>query len=172
MSQKAIGPAGKGEAGVQRGSEPGPNTSANPQQQAHTAPDAAPSGSFDRDLFGKPTRPKYPDAPGHRGIDTSIEAAVALVPALRTLQQLALDYIKSCGALGATSDECAAGLGIDRGSVQPRTSELSRKGLIVDSGLRRRNATGKRAIVWSLPEFRRTEDQLSNVVEPSDQKNG
>ena len=42
----------------------------------------------------------------------------------------------------------AARLEMDRWSIQPRTSELRRKGLIRDSGRRRPNATGKRAIVW------------------------
>jgi len=37
---------------------------------------------------------------------------------------------------------------MDRWSIQPRTSELKRKGLIMDSGQRRPNCTGKLAIVW------------------------
>lgn len=130
------------------------------------------SGAFERDLFGRRPATTYPDSPGHRGIDTSIEAADALASRLGTLQKLTLDFIARRGAFGATSDECAAGLGIDRGSIQPRTSELSRKGLIIDSGLRRLNATRKRAIVWSLPEFHRTEDQPSDVVGISDHING
>lgn len=39
-------------------------------------------------------------------------------------------------------------MGLDRWSIQSRPSELSRKGLIWDSGRRRLNATGKQAIVW------------------------
>jgi hypothetical protein len=38
---------------------------------------------------------------------------------------------------------------MDRWSIQPRTSELKRKGLIRDSGQRRPNCTGKKAIVWT-----------------------
>jgi hypothetical protein len=37
---------------------------------------------------------------------------------------------------------------MDRWTIQPRTSELRGEGLIRDSGQRRRNATGKLAIVW------------------------
>jgi hypothetical protein len=37
---------------------------------------------------------------------------------------------------------------MDRWSIQPRTTELKRKGLIRDSGQRRPNSTGKQAIVW------------------------
>ena len=41
-------------------------------------------------------------------------------------------------------------------SVQPRTSDLARAGLIVDSGERRRNARGHLEIVWKLTEAGRT----------------
>jgi hypothetical protein len=97
----------------------------------------------------------YPDAPGHRGVETSVEAAESMKPSLARLQKLVLDAIGSRAALGATADECAALLGLDRWSVQPRTSELRRKRLIVDSGLRRRNETRKNAIVWTLPKYER-----------------
>lgn len=90
----------------------------------------------------------YPDAPGHRKVDTSIAAAISLAPNLGRLQQLALDAIREAGWLGHTADELAARLEMDRYSIQPRTSELRRKGLIRDSGQRRPNATGKQAIVW------------------------
>jgi hypothetical protein len=91
----------------------------------------------------------YPDAPGHRGVETSVEAADAIAPVAGRLQRLALATIRDAGDAGLTADELAARLGMDRWSVQPRTSELRRKQLIRDSGQRRRNATGKRAIVWT-----------------------
>jgi hypothetical protein len=94
----------------------------------------------------------YPDAPGHRGVCTSVEAADAIAPNLGRLQRLVLGVIKGRGARGATADECAAALSMDRWSTQPRTSELRRKGLIVDSGQRRRNETRKNAIVWVVPQ--------------------
>ena len=90
----------------------------------------------------------YPDTPGHRNVDTSIAAANALAPKLGRLQRLAENAIRKAGQYGLTADELAARLGMDRWSIQPRTSELRRKGLIRDSGLRRPNATGKQAIVW------------------------
>jgi hypothetical protein len=94
----------------------------------------------------------YPNAPGHRNVPTSIEAADAIAPNLGRLQRLVLGVIKDRGAVGATADECAAALSMDRWSTQPRTSELRRKGLIVDSGQRRRNETRKNAIVWIVPQ--------------------
>jgi hypothetical protein len=90
----------------------------------------------------------YPDAPGHRHVETSIAAASALAPTLGRLQRLAETTIRDAGQKGLTADELAARLQMDRWSIQPRTSELRRKGLIRDSGLRRPNTTGKQAIVW------------------------
>lgn len=90
----------------------------------------------------------YPDAPGHRNVETSIAAALALAPKLGRLQNSALKGIRAAGPNGLTADELAARLEMDRWSIQPRTSELRRKGLIRDSGQRRPNCTGKLAIVW------------------------
>jgi len=91
----------------------------------------------------------YPDTPGHRDIDTSVDAAEALAPKLGRLQRMAATAIGDAGAEGLTTDELASWLDMDRWSIQPRTSELRRKGMIRDSGKRRPNATGKRAIVWT-----------------------
>ncbi|RYD89419.1 MAG: hypothetical protein EOP50_17580, partial [Sphingobacteriales bacterium] len=74
----------------------------------------------------------YPDAPGHRGIDTSIGAADALTPDLGRLQRMTEAAIRSAGYDGLTADEAASRLGMERWSIQPRTSELLRKGLIRD----------------------------------------
>jgi hypothetical protein len=97
----------------------------------------------------------YPDAPGHQPPDTSIAAAVALAPKLGRLQQMAQAAIRASGDKGLTADELAAKLGMDRWSIQPRTSELRRKGLICDSGMRRENVTGKQAIVWVAADVAR-----------------
>lgn len=90
----------------------------------------------------------YPDEPGHRGVETSIAAGEALKPKLGRLQRMAESAIRDAGRLGLTADELAARLDMDRYSIQPRTSELKRKGMIRDSGQRRPNSTGKMAIVW------------------------
>jgi hypothetical protein len=96
----------------------------------------------------------YPNAPGHRHVETSVEAADAIAPKLGRLQKAALAAITARGALGLTADELAEALSCDRYSIQPRSTELRVKGLIVDSGLRRLNASGRRAIVWTLPKFK------------------
>ncbi|WP_298018314.1 hypothetical protein [uncultured Parasphingopyxis sp.] len=89
----------------------------------------------------------YPNAPGHRRVDTSVAAAEAIAPKLGRLQRMAQCAIDAAGEQGLTADELAARLTLDRYSIQPRTSELKRRGLIRDSGRRRPNASGKQAIV-------------------------
>jgi hypothetical protein len=98
---------------------------------------------------------RYPNVAGHRGVDTIIEAAEAITPKIGRLQRLALEAVRNAGARGLTSDETAEALHSDRWSIQPRLSELKLKGLVVDSGLRRRNSTGKNAIVWVTPDNKR-----------------
>lgn len=97
--------------------------------------------------------PIYPETPGHRWIDTSIEAADIIAPKCGRLQRMVLTAITNASTAGLTTDEIADALNIDRGSVQPRTSELKLLGLIVDSKQRRKNRSGIRAIVWTLPEY-------------------
>jgi len=108
------------------------------------------------DLFDYEPLPRYPETPGHKGeAETGREAANAMAPKCGRLQRLTLEAIRSAGAHGLTADETADALEMDRWSIQPRTSELKAKGLIVDSGLRRRNVTGKSAVVWVVPEYKR-----------------
>jgi hypothetical protein len=91
----------------------------------------------------------YPDEPGHRGVDTSVAAANAIANSAGRLQRMALFAIREMGPGGLTTQELADRTGVDVASIQPRTSELRRMGLIVDSRQRRRNRNGKSAIVWT-----------------------
>jgi len=61
-----------------------------------------------------------------------------------------LEAIRAMGSEGLTTNECAMLLDIDKGTVQPRTSELRAEFSIIDSGARRRNESGKNAIVWTV----------------------
>lgn len=90
----------------------------------------------------------YPHHPGSRGIETSIAAAEWVAPVAGGIRSLVLASVRKSGARGITTNELAELLNIDRGTVQPRTSELRALGSIRDSGYRRLNANGKRAIVW------------------------
>lgn len=108
-------------------------------------------------FFGPPSDlGEYPDLPGHRGVDTSAAAAAAIAPDLGRLQRLVLDAIAEAGARGLTAHELAEATRLPREAAQPRISELRKKGRVADSGQRRFNASGRRAIAWSLPEYKRS----------------
>lgn len=113
--------------------------------------------TFERDLFDHSMHAEsaaqaiYPFVPSEGKTDTSAGGADRIKPHCGRLQKLVLGVVASAGASGATTDEIAAALNVDRPSVQPRTSELKLMGLIVDSKERRKNASGVRAIVWTVP---------------------
>ena len=65
----------------------------------------------------------YPDAPGHRNVETSIAAADAIASKLGRLQRMAEGAIRDASTHGLTADELAARLDMDRWSIPPRTSE-------------------------------------------------
>lgn len=99
----------------------------------------------------------FPHEPGHRGIDTSIEAAEGVAPSVGRLQELVLAAVTRAGPQGLTVVEMSQRLGFDRMSIQPRFSELRAMGVIADSKQRRKNPSGINAIVWVLPEHVREE---------------
>lgn len=90
----------------------------------------------------------YPDDPGYRNTDTSEAAAEDMKPSAKFIRQKVFEAIKAADVIGLTTEEIADRTGIEYRSVQPRTSELRVEGRIMDSGQRRKNATGKAAIVW------------------------
>lgn len=86
----------------------------------------------------------YPYAAGYKRDGTSSDAA-AYVDA-GTLRGQVLASLRVQGP--ATADEVAARINIDRLSIRPRLSELQHLGKVRDSGLRRRNASGRYAMVF------------------------
>jgi len=90
----------------------------------------------------------YPQAPGFKARETAQAAAESIRPKAKRLQALCLDALRTHGPL--TADECAERLQIDKLSIRPRFSELAAMWKVTDSGQRRENSSGKRAIVWSL----------------------
>jgi predicted Rossmann fold nucleotide-binding protein DprA/Smf involved in DNA uptake len=87
----------------------------------------------------------YPQTAGYRVTGTSQDAARSIDAAGLRAKVLAVLRDRP-----ATADECAARLGMDRLSIRPRLSELKLDGKVRDSGLRRRNASNKNALVWVL----------------------
>lgn len=86
----------------------------------------------------------YPHAAGYQARDTS-KAAAAVVP-VGTLQDRTLAVIAKSN--GLTADETAGRMGLSILSVRPRVTELARLGKVRDTGERRANGSGRKAIVW------------------------
>lgn len=95
-------------------------------------------------------QPRYPDVPGHRGVDTSIAAAEAVKDRAKILREKCFAYVKRWGMTGCTADECAAALNESVLSIRPRFTELLRANRIQDTGTRRKNDSGRNAIVWKV----------------------
>ena len=98
---------------------------------------------------------RYPHIPAPGRTDTSVDAAASMEPVTARVQRLVLRAIRHSGSAGLTTNELSAALNMERTTVQPRTSELRRLGVILDSGKRRPNANGKQAIVWIAREVAR-----------------
>lgn len=88
----------------------------------------------------------FDTAGNHLGVDTSIAAAE--LAALTSNHLRYLVHKTLCEQGDHTVDEVCAIAGYPRYSLQPRFTELRKKGLIRDTGNRRRNVSGANAIVW------------------------
>lgn len=88
---------------------------------------------------------RYPEAPGFKRAGTSEDAARAIAPRAKSLREQVLEEIRRCPA---TPDEVAKRLKVTVLATRPRVTELQNLGLVVDSGQRRRNDSGRTAIVW------------------------
>jgi hypothetical protein len=91
----------------------------------------------------------YPHSPGHGGPETSTAAAEDIKGRAETLRGRVMELLQAHPG-GLTADEGAALLGEDWWSIRPRFSELVRFNLVEDSGERRLNESGKRAVVWRV----------------------
>lgn len=87
----------------------------------------------------------YPHAPGYKRAGTSSDAAHAVKSKAATLRD---EVLRELSRAALTADEVAERLSESVLSVRPRLSELSARGLIEETGQRRRNASGKMAAVW------------------------
>ena len=99
----------------------------------------------------------YPNHPGAKGEgvtrDTSEAAADAIAPSVKFLQTVALRALATLGE--ATVLECVAITDFPRESLQPRYSEARTLGLVMPTGARRRNPSGKSAAVLTLTDLAR-----------------
>lgn len=94
----------------------------------------------------------YPETPGWRKPETSIEAAEAIARQVGRLRARVLAEVQAGEAKGwggLTADEAAGRLDLPVLTVRPRVTELRAMERLFDSGLRRTNESGRRAIVWT-----------------------
>jgi hypothetical protein len=101
------------------------------------------------------TQRRYPEGPGFQHRDTSEDAATEIEERAVTLRAEALMLLRRASAEGLTADEVATQADVTVLAMRPRITELSRLGLVVDSGKRRKNVSGKRAIVWRVESVKR-----------------
>ena len=81
--------------------------------------------------------------------DISLEAADAMFDRAPILRARVLGVLATGNF---TADEVAAQLGESVLAIRPRVTELAKDGRIADTGERRKNASGRKAIVWRLVE--------------------
>ncbi len=84
--------------------------------------------------------------PRHNGTDTSREAALSLHPISGALRQRVLEVITR--SAGMTCDEVEDRTGLSHQTASARVNELSRLGLLIDTGERRKTRSGRNAKVW------------------------
>jgi len=81
---------------------------------------------------------------------TSIEAKQAVEPSAETLRVRVWSFIRDCGPMGATDEEIQLALRLGPQTQSPRRRELVQKGVVADSGDRRKTTRGRNAIVWVI----------------------
>ena len=111
--------------------------------------------SFHDIAIVRDSRPdNYDSEAGYKVNGPSQEAAETIQPRAALLRELVLDAFKLTEKAfkgdGMTADEAAALIGESILSIRPRLSELVSKGQLVDTGTRRKNASGRPATVWRL----------------------
>ena len=88
-------------------------------------------------------------------MDTSLAAAKQIEPHLERLEIVVLRVMirEASGAggfFGLTDEDIATLTGLSPNTARPRRVALVMKGLVEDSGLRRKTRSGRKAIVWRV----------------------
>ncbi len=104
----------------------------------------------------------YSTENNHRGVDTSCEAAKMVAPMSGRLRAIVHGVLFE-HPKGLTVDETCRVAGFPRYSLQPRFTELRKLGSIRDTGERRVNRSGARAIVWRATVLDRMEAQAGGI---------
>jgi hypothetical protein len=83
--------------------------------------------------------------------DTSREAAASIAATLGFLEDVVYGAIKRAGARGVTCDEVEVREALAHQTASARIRGLYLKGLVVESGKKRKTRSGRNAIVWTVP---------------------
>lgn len=78
--------------------------------------------------------------------NTSADAADSISPLANRLRTMVYGIIRN--RRGATDEEIQLALRLNPSTSRPRRVELERAGIVKDSGRRRANRSGRKAIVW------------------------
>lgn len=89
----------------------------------------------------------YPDQPGYKVEGPSRDAAVSMAGTAVLLREQVFAAIAAAHG-GLTADEAAEATGQTILAVRPRCTELQAHMRIKDSGIRRKNVSGRKATVW------------------------
>jgi hypothetical protein len=81
--------------------------------------------------------------------ETSYIAAKSVYARVPTLESLVLDFLRSRGDTGGTTEEIALALKLDRVTISPRMKPLMTRGQVIQMG-RRSGKSNKPAIVWGV----------------------
>ncbi|MDQ1231680.1 hypothetical protein [Sphingomonas sp. SORGH_AS_0879] len=87
-----------------------------------------------------------------RQTDTSAAAWASIADAAGHLERIVMKTLRA-HPNGLTVDETCVAAGYPRYSLQPRFTALKDRKAIFDTGLRRRNVSGAKAIVWRITQF-------------------
>lgn len=91
----------------------------------------------------------YPNTPGYKQAGTSKEAAERIAPAAIPIRERVFAVLQQSAL---TADEVADRLGLSILTIRPRVAELNNAARIYDTTLRRVNASGHKAIVWTAAQ--------------------
>lgn len=97
----------------------------------------------------------YPFCPTARpgSPQTAFDAAKSIEGFADTIRVNVQTFITAAAERGAIGDDVARGLDLHVTQVRSRISELKAQGKIVDSGRRRKGASGRMGAVWVIPEY-------------------
>ena len=110
-------------------------------------------------------------APHIRDSQTSLAAAEAIKPSAAFLREKVRAHIQSCGSHGSTDNEGIEATGIPGSTYRPRRCELEADGIVFDSALRRKSASGRNCVVWRASGERMRRDRARPAISTFGSKN-